>query len=183
MSDLLKKTVELAGAYVARNTIPRGDVTRLIANIHATLQTIARYNTLSDSEAAPSQPAPSPAAPPADTVINPTRKRGRPPANKAVVAEVSSEESVQPPASPPEPAVSLEDSITEEYIYCMICGQACKALKGHLDRGHNLDPEAYRRKFGLERDYPMVATSYSEKRRTLALNSGLGLRRHTEQEV
>ena len=75
MSDLLKKTVELAEAYVARNTIPRGDVTRLIANIHATLQTIARYNTLSDSEASPFQPAPSPAAPPANTVVKPTRKK------------------------------------------------------------------------------------------------------------
>jgi len=39
---------------------------------------------------------------------------------------------------------------------------------------YNLTPEAYREKWGLPRDYPMVAPDYARRRSDLAKRSGLG---------
>jgi predicted transcriptional regulator len=47
-------------------------------------------------------------------------------------------------------------------------------LKRHLATEHDLTPDAYRAMFGLKPDYPMVAASYAEARRELALKIGLG---------
>jgi predicted transcriptional regulator len=47
-------------------------------------------------------------------------------------------------------------------------------LKRHLATEHDLTPDAYREMFGLKPDYPMVAQSYAEARRELALKIGLG---------
>jgi predicted transcriptional regulator len=47
-------------------------------------------------------------------------------------------------------------------------------LKRHLATEHDLTPDAYREMFGLKPDYPMVAASYAEARRELALKIGLG---------
>jgi len=38
-------------------------------------------------------------------------------------------------------------------------------------------PDAYRAKWGLPADYPMVAPNYAEQRRTLAKKIGLGTKR------
>ncbi|WP_420846846.1 MucR family transcriptional regulator [Microvirga tunisiensis] len=40
-----------------------------------------------------------------------------------------------------------------------------------------LTPEAYREKWGLPRDYPMVAPNYAAKRSELARSMGLGQQR------
>jgi predicted transcriptional regulator len=46
-------------------------------------------------------------------------------------------------------------------------------LKRHLTR-HGLTPEQYREKWGLPRDYPIVAPNYSAQRSALAKSMGLG---------
>jgi predicted transcriptional regulator len=46
-------------------------------------------------------------------------------------------------------------------------------LKRHLANEHDLTPDAYREMFDLKPEYPMVAPSYAEARRELALK-GLG---------
>jgi predicted transcriptional regulator len=40
--------------------------------------------------------------------------------------------------------------------------------------GHGLTPSQYRELFDLKPDYPMAAPSYTERRRELALQIGLG---------
>jgi predicted transcriptional regulator len=55
----------------------------------------------------------------------------------------------------------------------MIDGKSYKTLRRHLS-GHGLTPEQYRERFGLKRDYPMVAESYSTARRDMARKIGLG---------
>jgi predicted transcriptional regulator len=49
-----------------------------------------------------------------------------------------------------------------------------KMLKRHLTTDHQMTPNQYRQKWGLNSDYPMVAPNYAEQRRTLAKSIGLG---------
>lgn len=72
------------------------------------------------------------------------------------------------------PAVPIKKSITPDYLICLEDGEKFKSLKRHLRTEYNLSPEAYREKWGLPRDYPMVAPNYSATRSALAKASGLG---------
>jgi predicted transcriptional regulator len=47
-------------------------------------------------------------------------------------------------------------------------------LKRHLKTSYNMTPDEYRTKWGLSRDYPMVAPVYAAHRSTLAKKIGLG---------
>ena len=77
-------------------------------------------------------------------------------------------ESIQPPP------VSIKKSVTPEYIICLEDGEKLKMLKRHLRTYFDLTPEAYRAKWGLPPDYPMVAPNYAKKRSQFAKNSKLG---------
>ena len=72
------------------------------------------------------------------------------------------------------PAVPIEESILPESLVCLEDGKKFKLLKRHLATNYNMSPEQYREKWKLPPDYPMVAPSYSKKRRELAKVSGLG---------
>jgi predicted transcriptional regulator len=72
------------------------------------------------------------------------------------------------------PAVSVRKSLgSPDHILSMIDGKPYKTLRRHLSR-HGLTPEQYRERYNLKSDYPMVAPNYSEARRTMAKNIGLG---------
>lgn len=74
----------------------------------------------------------------------------------------------------PIPAVSIKKSITPDFIICLEDGKKLKMLKRHLMTHYNMTPDDYRAKWGLPRDYPMVAPNYALQRRDLALQIGLG---------
>lgn len=76
-----------------------------------------------------------------------------------------------------EPAVSVRASIKPDYIVCLEDGKKLKMLKRHLMTHYNMTPDDYRRKWGLNADYPMVAPNYAEQRRKLAKSIGLGTKR------
>lgn len=76
-----------------------------------------------------------------------------------------------------EPAVSVRSSIKPDYIVCLEDGKKLKMLKRHLMTHYNMTPDDYRRKWGLNSDYPMVAPNYAEQRRKLAKAIGLGTKR------
>lgn len=76
-----------------------------------------------------------------------------------------------------EPAVSIRASVKPDYIVCLEDGKKLKMLKRHLMTHYQMTPEQYRAKWGLPADYPMVAPSYAEQRRTLAKKIGLGTKR------
>lgn len=78
------------------------------------------------------------------------------------------------PAPAQAPAVSIRKSITQEHLICLEDGRKFKSLKRHLRTKFNLSPEEYRAKWGLPKDYPMVAPDYAEARSRLAKASGLG---------
>lgn len=73
-----------------------------------------------------------------------------------------------------EPAVSIRASVKPEYIVCLEDGKKLKMLRRHLMTHYNMTPDDYRSKWGLPKDYPMVAPNYAEKRRALAKEIGLG---------
>ena len=80
------------------------------------------------------------------------------------------------PAPTYTPAVPVKKSVTEDAIISLIDGKPYRTLKRHLT-GRGLTPDAYRERYGLPRDYPMVAASYAAKRSELAKSIGLGANR------
>ena len=89
-----------------------------------------------------------------------------------------------PPAeapNKPQPAVAVKKSVTPDFIICLEDGRKFKSLKRHLRTAYNLSPEEYRAKWGLPKDYPMVAPNYAAQRSTLARASGLGQGARTAQ--
>ncbi len=74
----------------------------------------------------------------------------------------------------PEPAVSVRASIKPDYLVCLEDGKKLKMLKRHLMTHYGMTPDDYRAKWGLPKDYPMVAPNYAEQRRSLAVKIGLG---------
>jgi predicted transcriptional regulator len=74
------------------------------------------------------------------------------------------------------PAVPVKRSVQPDHIVCLEDGKKFKSLKRHLMSHYGITPEEYRKKWGLPRDYPMVAPSYTAARSKLAKELGLGRR-------
>ena len=83
-------------------------------------------------------------------------------------------EAPPPPPAALTPAVPIKKSVFPDYIVCLEDGKKLKMLKRHLQASYGLTPDAYRTKWGLPRDYPMVAPSYAATRSGLAKKIGLG---------
>ena len=83
------------------------------------------------------------------------------------------------PSTAPEPEAEkatpaqIRKSITPDALISFLDGKPYKTLKRHLT-GHGFDPHTYRERYGLPRDYPMVAASYAAQRSELAKSIGLG---------
>ena len=78
---------------------------------------------------------------------------------------------------PLKPTGPVKKSVNPDYIICLEDGKKFKSLKRHLRTQYNLTPEQYRSKWGLPKDYPMVAPSYAAARSRLAKQMGLGQQR------
>jgi predicted transcriptional regulator len=74
------------------------------------------------------------------------------------------------------PPVPIKRTVTPDFLISLEDGKRYKSLKRHL-AGRGLTPEQYRQKWGLPRDYPMVAPNYSAQRSELARTIGLGQKR------
>ena len=72
------------------------------------------------------------------------------------------------------PAVPVKKSVFPDHIICLEDGKKLKMLKRHLKSAYGLTPEAYRIRWGLPPDYPMVCPDYARRRSTLAKQIGLG---------
>ena len=77
-------------------------------------------------------------------------------------------------AEPAKPAVPLKKSITPDFLISLEDGKKYKSLKRHLRTKYNMTPEDYRTKWGLPKDYPMVAPNYAKARSEMARSMGLG---------
>lgn len=158
-SDLIRHAAEIVEAYVSNNEMPAKDVAGLLSEVFSTL---ARMSGQPLAESAKAGPITESAA--SDEGDNDEEKKE--PSRRSAVAKPASKRT--------EPVVTIEESVRDDAILCLVCGKACKALKGHLTRSHSLDLDEYRQRYNLARDYPMVAPNYSERRRQLAIDAGLG---------
>lgn len=86
---------------------------------------------------------------------------------------------IEPEKPRQEPAVSVRASVKPDYIVCLEDGKKLKMLKRHLMTHYGLTPDAYRAKWNLPADYPMVAPNYALQRQALAKKIGLGTKRAT----
>jgi predicted transcriptional regulator len=64
--------------------------------------------------------------------------------------------------------------VKPDYIVCLECGKKGKTQRRHIATAHGLDEAAYREKYNLPASYPLTAPNYSEKRKELAKQLGLG---------
>lgn len=80
-----------------------------------------------------------------------------------------------PAPQKPTPA-QIRKSIKPDGLISFIDGRSYKTLKRHLT-GNGMTIEEYRERYGLPRDYPTTAASYSEQRSALAKSLGLGQQR------
>lgn len=92
----------------------------------------------------------------------------------AALAGLSTTEAQAPVAERPQPAVSIRSSVKNDYLVCLEDGKKMKMLKRYLAVQYNMTPDEYRERWGLPKDYPMVAPAYAAKRRELAKTIGLG---------
>ena len=96
---------------------------------------------------------------------------------RAVHETLTSLASGQPgesPADRPKPAVPINRSIQPDHIVCLEDGKKLKMLKRYLRSTYGLTPDAYRRRWNLPADYPMVAPAYAARRSETAKRIGLG---------
>ncbi|MER9296554.1 MucR family transcriptional regulator [Mesorhizobium sp. M0621] len=80
---------------------------------------------------------------------------------------------IAPPAAELVPAVNPKKSVFPDYIVSLEDGRKFKSMKRHLGL-LGMTPDAYRAKWSLPRDYPMVAPTYAAQRSQLAKAIGLG---------
>ncbi|WP_454888090.1 MucR family transcriptional regulator [Sphingomonas oryzagri] len=72
------------------------------------------------------------------------------------------------------PATTARKSLASpDQIISMIDGKPYRTLRRHLS-SNGLTPDEYRARYNLKPDYPMVAPAYSEARRAMAKQIGLG---------
>jgi predicted transcriptional regulator len=72
------------------------------------------------------------------------------------------------------PAISKKKAFGKDQVFCMICGKGMKTLTRHIKTAHTLTPGQYRKQFGIPRSQSLAARNYSESRRQMAIDRGLG---------
>jgi predicted transcriptional regulator len=76
------------------------------------------------------------------------------------------------------PSIPLKDIVKDNYVVCLECGRKMRTLKAHIRKAHNLTPKEYLRRYNLDpKKFPLVCKEYSEQRRQLAVEKGLGAAR------
>ena len=74
----------------------------------------------------------------------------------------------------------IKKTITPDHLISLEDGRRYKSLKRHL-AGRGLTPAQYREKWGMPKDYPMVAPNYAKQRSDLAKALGLGQQRRRKE--
>jgi predicted transcriptional regulator len=72
------------------------------------------------------------------------------------------------------PAISRKKAFGKDKVVCMLCGKEMKTLARHLKTAHAMKPGEYRKQFEIPRTQPLAARAYSESRRQMAIDRGLG---------
>lgn len=94
--------------------------------------------------------------------------------HKALAAIEKGAEITPAEAETEQPQISRKKAFGRDKIYCMICGKGMKTLSRHLRTNHDMTPGDYRKQFDIPRSQALAAKNYSESRRQMAVERGLG---------
>ena len=73
------------------------------------------------------------------------------------------------------PAITIKQAFKKDEVVCMVCGKGgMKTLTRHIKQAHGLKPGQYKKQFGIPSKQSLVAKSFSESRRQMAVERGLG---------
>lgn len=144
----IDQSIRILQIMAKTNQVKPEDVPGFLEGVHQSLVAMAGKESGAPAAAAEAAPAPTEEAP------------EKKPAKAAPEA--------------PKPAVSIRASVKEDSVTCMACGKVAKVLKRHIGTAHGMDEKEYRKTFGLPKDHPLVAPSYSRKRSQQAKDLGLG---------
>lgn len=75
-----------------------------------------------------------------------------------------------------EPAVPIEQSVFPDAIICLEDGLPKKLLRRWLMSEYGLTPDQYRARWGLPKDYPLIAPDLRKKKASIAKGQGFGAR-------
>jgi predicted transcriptional regulator len=64
--------------------------------------------------------------------------------------------------------IKIEETVSPDYIICLEDGKKLKMLKRHLWSRYNMTLEEYKKKWGLDYNYPTVAPNYAKRRSIIA---------------
>jgi predicted transcriptional regulator len=97
---------------------------------------------------------------------------------EAPEGEAAAPEKVEEAAEVKKPPIPLKDIVKDKYVVCLECGKKMRTLKAHIRKAHNLMPKEYFKRYDLDpKKFPLVCKEYSEQRRKLAVEKGLGAKR------
>ena len=102
-----------------------------------------------------------------------TRPNGNHPRSGADHAFPPTNDPATSKPEPLKPTIPIKKTVTNDYLISLEDGKKYKTLKRHLAL-QGLTPDAYRQKWNLPDNYPMVAPAYSARRSELAKKLGLG---------
>jgi len=88
-----------------------------------------------------------------------------------------------PPLNPTRRAISIENAVTPDKVFCLCCGRGFSMLKRHLGAEHGLTETMYREMFSLPDNFTMVAPSYSKRKADHARKIGLGKHNRGSEQV
>lgn len=80
------------------------------------------------------------------------------------------------PEAVDKPFVDPKASVFDDYIICLEDGVKVRMLRSYLRR-FNLTPEAYRKRWNLPLEYPMVPPSFSRRRAEISKQTQIKIRR------
>jgi len=72
------------------------------------------------------------------------------------------------------PAVSIRQSVRQDYVVCLDCGYRAKTLRRHISTRHSLSRDEYLKRWGLRKDHLLTAPGYTEQRSAMAKALGFG---------
>jgi len=89
-----------------------------------------------------------------------------------------------PKAEEVKPALTIKEAFKKNEVICLVCGKGkMKTITRHLNMVHNMKPGEYRKQFGISSKQPLTAKSYSESRKMMAEERGLGAQLAKAREI
>ncbi len=70
--------------------------------------------------------------------------------------------------------INFKKVFKDNEVVCLICNKGFITLKRHLSQVHQISDTEYKKQFGIPSKQPLVAKSYSEKKKADAVKNNLG---------